>query len=171
MEFKDIAKERFSVRKYKDIPVEDEKIMKVLEVGALAPTANNRQPQKIYVVKSKDAIEKLRGVCPMAFDAPVVMVITCNKDDVWHSPIESGYDTCDIDGSIVTTLMMFEAWELGLGSCWVRYYDAAPIRKLLDLPDNEYIMSLLPMGYASEDAEPSQKHFTNKPLEDLYKII
>jgi len=62
MDFLELARKRYSVRNYSDRPVEEEKLLKILEAGRLAPTAVNYQPQKIFVLKSAEAIEKLRSV-------------------------------------------------------------------------------------------------------------
>ena len=53
MEFLELAKKRFSVRKFEDKPVEEEKLQKIMEAGRVAPTAKNFQPTKVYVIKSE----------------------------------------------------------------------------------------------------------------------
>ena len=171
MEFSKLAEERFSVRDYKDTPIEDEKLRKILETGILAPTAANRQAYKIYAVTSPEKIEALRAVCPMAFNAPAVLVICADEEACWHSPYEPDYNTYDIDGSIVTTHLMLAAWDLGIGSCWVRKYDKEPVAKALGIPEDLTIMSLLPIGYAADNVKPAQKHFDNKAFEELVEFI
>ena len=47
---------RISVRKYKDRPVEKEKIMEILRAGMQAPSACNQQPWEFYVVTDKEKI-------------------------------------------------------------------------------------------------------------------
>lgn len=42
------------------------------------------------------------------------------------------------------------AHESGLGTCWVRYFNVAAVRKILAIPDNFTIVALLPIGYPSE---------------------
>lgn len=59
MDFLQIAKSRYSVRKYKDMPVEKEKLDKILEAGRVAPTGVNAQPQRIIAVTSREGLEKL----------------------------------------------------------------------------------------------------------------
>lgn len=44
MSFLELAKKRCSVRKYKSVPVEEEKLLQVLEAGRVAPSAVNFQP-------------------------------------------------------------------------------------------------------------------------------
>ena len=53
MTFQELARERYSVRSFKDMPIEEEKLNLILEAGRVAPTACNNQPQKIYVAKSE----------------------------------------------------------------------------------------------------------------------
>ena len=171
MEFQKLVRERFSVRDYKDTPIEEEKLRKILEIGILAPTGANRQAYKIYAVTSKDKIEALRAVCPMAFNAPCVLAICADEEGCWHSPYEPGYNTYDIDGSIVTTHLMLAAWDLGIGSCWVRKYDKPPVMEALGIPENLTLMSLLPIGYAADGCEPAKKHFDTKTFEELVEYI
>ena len=59
MTFLELANKRYSARKYKDQPIEKEKLDQVLEAGRIAPTAKNNQPVKIYVLQSKKALEKI----------------------------------------------------------------------------------------------------------------
>ena len=75
MTFLELAKARYSVRSFKDQPIENEKLNLILEAGRIAPTACNNQPQKIYVVKSADARAKLASVCRCTFDAPVILAV------------------------------------------------------------------------------------------------
>ena len=60
MEFLELAKSRYSVRKFDPRPVEEEKLQKILESGRVAPTAKNMQPQKIYVLESPEAIAAIQ---------------------------------------------------------------------------------------------------------------
>ena len=53
MNFIELAKKRFSVRSYKDVPVEEEKLIQVLEAGRLAPSACNYQPVHFVVVRDE----------------------------------------------------------------------------------------------------------------------
>ena len=48
MDFENVIKERYSVRKFLDKPVEEDKIKKIMEACMMAPTAKNKQPIKIF---------------------------------------------------------------------------------------------------------------------------
>ena len=57
-DFLDLAERRYSVRKYSDKPVEQEKMDRILKAMRAAPTAANRQPQRIFVLESEEARAK-----------------------------------------------------------------------------------------------------------------
>jgi nitroreductase len=80
MNFFELAKERFSVRSFKKDAIEAEKLNMILEAGRVAPTACNKQPQKIYVIQSDEMRAKLATVCKFTFDAPVVLAICYDKE-------------------------------------------------------------------------------------------
>ena len=165
MELFELAKARYSVRKFADKPVEEEKLQKVLAAGALAPTAKNQQPQKIYVLESAEAIEKIRGITRCAFDAPVVLLVCGDKEKAWTNPFNDR-NSAEMDCSIVTTQMMLQAQELGLGTCWVCWFDTALTKQTFGIPENEEVFALLPLGYPAESSHPSAMHDSRKPLDE-----
>ena len=165
MEFSDLIRSRYSVRKYADKPVEPEKLEKILAAGQAAPTAKNQQPQRIYVLESEDAIGKIRGITRCAFNAPVVLVVCGDKEAAWTNPFNDR-NSAEMDCSIVTTQMMLQAQELGLGTCWVCWFDTAETKKAFRIPDNQEIFALLPLGYPAEESKPSSMHDSRKALEE-----
>ena len=74
---------RRSVRKFKDTPVEDEKIVALLQAGMAAPSAGNQQPWEFYVVRDKEVLRELSH-CSLyagcAAKAPAAIVV-CSRDD------------------------------------------------------------------------------------------
>ena len=164
MSFSDLVKQRYSVRKYANRPVEAEKLAAILEAGRLAPTAVNYQPQRILVVQGED-LEKMKGCSPCIYGAPLVMVVCYDKNESWKS--RSGREIGDVDGGIVLTQMMYQAEELGIGSLIVGIYKEPLLRERFCIPENLEIVALLVMGYATEDCEPHpDMHASRKPLEE-----
>ena len=165
MELLELAKARYSVRKFAEKPVEEEKLQKVLAAGACAPTAKNQQPQKIYVLESPEAVEKIRGITRCAFNAPVVLMVCGCKDQAWVNPFNDR-SSAEMDCSIVTTQMMLQAQELGLGTCWVCWFDTKQTKEDFNIPENEEVFALLPLGYPAESSHPSSMHDSRKALEE-----
>lgn len=171
MNFLDLAKERFSVRAFKSQMIEEEKLAAILEAGRVAPTACNKQPQKIYVVKSAESLEKLSSVCRFTFDAPVVIVVAYDKERSWQNDLMPGYESGETDASIVCTHMMLEAWEQGIGSCWVGWFQADEVKAALFLPENVRVCALLPIGYPAEGAAPTKLHTKIRDFDDTITMM
>lgn len=169
MNFSDLIKDRYSVRKYKNDPIPLEILDRIIEAGMYAPTACNNQPQKIYVAKSKEAMEKLKECTPYTFDAPVVMVIGYDNTRSWQNKRMPGYESGETDAAIVTTHMMLSAWNEGIGSCWVGVFNADDVAKALGLPENVRVTALMPMGYADMEAGP--RHSQYREREDIVTEI
>ena len=171
MTFQELARARYSVRSFKDTPIEDEALNLILEAGRVAPTACNNQPQKIYVAKSQEACQKLSSVCPCTFDAPVILVVCYDRNRNWKSKLMPGYESGETDAAIVCTHMMLQAFELGIGSCWVGYFNANDVATVLDLPKNITVSALLPIGYPAENAAPLPLHTQYREFEDTIEEI
>ena len=171
MTFLELAKARYSVRKFKNDPVEEDKLQAILAAGHVAPTACNLQPQKIYVIKSEPIRKSLAEVCRYTFDAPVILVIGYDKERDWKNRRMPGYSSGETDAAIVCTHMMLAAWELGIGSCWVGAFSADAVEEALSLPENIRVTAMLPLGYAAEDAAPAAYHTTYRELDDTVTVL
>ncbi len=157
MDFLKLVKERYSVRSFKDKKVEAEKINLILEAGRLAPTACNLQPQRIFVLNDEEALNKLRNCTPYHFNALLAILICYDNSVSWKRKYDSK-DSGEIDASIVTTHMMLEIANIGLGTVWVGSFDSVAIKSAFELPDNIIPVALLPVGYPSEDSVPHPNH-------------
>ena len=155
MEFEDVIRARYSVRKYSDRPVEDWKIQKILEAARLAPTGKNKQCQRICVLRSPEAVKRISDLCVMIFGAPAVMLVFAKKGESWMNRF-TGRDIAETDTSIVTDHMMLQATALGLGTCWAGCFDPGPICEAFGIPDDLALMHILPLGYAAEGCEPGR---------------
>ena len=168
-EFLKLAEERFSVRNFSQDEIKQEELDKILRAGQVAPTAANFQPQRIFVLKSDEALDKAREVTPFCFNAPMVLLICYDKTVSWKAV--DGHDSGIVDATIAITQMMLEAWDLGIGSCWVRGYDCRLLDKVFGLPANLESVALLPIGYLSEKSRPAPVHDRRIPIEDMVDYL
>ena len=166
MEFDKVLSERFSVREYKDIPVEEEKIQAILNAVRLAPTAKNSQPQKIYVAKTKEALEKMDIVTPNRFGAPVAMLI-CGDSEKACILKSNGRNFLEVDATIIQTYMMLKATDLGLSTCWIGRFTSDKAYEVFNIPKNYIPYGILLVGYKSESAVPSNMHLSRLEVEDF----
>jgi len=170
MDFLTLASKRCSVRRFDGRPVEQHKIDMILKAGHLAPTACNNQPQKVLVLKSEQALGALRTCTPCHFDAPLAFIICCDKRLCWQRSTD-GKLSSDVDASIVTTHMMLQAADLGLGSTWVMYFDAAAVSAAFALPEDIEPIAVLPVGYPAPDYTPAAMHSAFRPEEELVEYF
>lgn len=166
MNFEEVIKNRFSVRKFKDQKIDKESLERIIRAGILAPTACNRQPIKLIVVESDEGLELLRKCTPCHFNCPNAIIVLYDKDQCWKRDFD-GKTSGDIDASIVCTHMMLEASSLNIGSTWIMYFIPEAIMTEFSLPDNLEPVSILILGYPENDIEPSKLHYQRKDIEEL----
>ncbi len=166
MEFEKLISERYSVRKFKSEHLPQAIVDKIIEAGHIAPTGCNYQPQRILVLNSDEAIAKLKGCTKCHFNAPCAMLICYNRDETWKRPYD-GALSAPVDAAIVTTHMMLEAHNLGVGSCWVMHFDPQAMRETFNIPENYVPSALLVVGYPAENSEPLELHSKFRPIDEV----
>ncbi|MBQ1949152.1 MAG: nitroreductase family protein [Treponema sp.] len=170
MDFTEVVKNRYSCKKYSDRVPSKEQIESILEAGRLAPTAKNLQEQHVYVVQSKEGLEKIDSLTPCRYNAPVVLAVAFNKNEVYTYPGEKR-DSGIEDATIVATHMMLAAYNAGVDSCWLNRFDPDQAAELLGLPENESVLMLLDLGFASEGTGPLPNHNSRKPLSQTVSYL
>ena len=170
MEFKEVVKNRYSCKKYSDAKVEAEKLEAILAAGRLAPTAKNLQEQHIYVLQSEEMLAKVDALTPCRYNAPVVLVVAFDKNNVFTYPGDKR-DSGVEDATIVATHMILAAADEGVDSCWVNFFDPEKAAEALGLPENEEVLMLMDLGYAAEGAGPLANHDSRKPLSETVTYL
>ena len=165
MDFLELAKERYSCRKFKDERITKEELDKILEAGRVAPTARNYQPQRTLVIEKEDDLAKFDECSPCRFGAKTVLLVFYDITESWKRAA-NGEECGLVDGSIILTHYMLEASSIGIGSTWVGHVDPARVKELFDIPENYYFVSALPLGYPADDVEVNPRHFERKELKE-----
>ncbi|MBQ3009512.1 MAG: nitroreductase family protein [Oscillospiraceae bacterium] len=151
-----VIRERKSIRKYKDTPVEQEKLMNVLEAARLAPSARNLQDWKFIAVtdpEKRPALQEACGGQRQVAQAPVTLVVCANND----SNMSCGQSKTSVDCSIAMSFMLLQAEEEGLGMCWLGHFYEDKIKELLNIPEDYIVVAVSPLGYADEDPAPKPR--------------
>lgn len=156
-------KGRRSIRKYSNKSVEEEKLLKVLEAARLSPSARNRQEWKFIVVRDDKTREELTEAIgqPFVGEAPIILVC-CGTES--EGVMRGGQPRYTVDLSIATAYMILEAYEQGLGTCWLGSYDEGKVKEVLDIPDGVRVVSITPLGYPDESPSP-------RPRKELDEIV
>ena len=166
MEFEKLISERYSVRKFKEKHLEKDIINKILSAGHIAPTGCNFQPRRILVINTDESIEKLKTCTKCHFNAPCAMLVCFNKDESWVRKYD-GALSAPVDAGIVTTHMMLQAHNIGVGTCWVMHFDPFKMRETFNIPQNLEPVALLVMGYPEEDSVPHEFHKKFRPIDEV----
>jgi len=174
MNFLDLVKKRQSVRAYKNIPVERDKIERCLEAARLAPSACNAQPWKFIVVDDpqlKDAVARETFGAIMSFNhftlqAPALITAVSERPNI-ASKIgglikNKPYHLFDI--GIAVEHICLQAAEEGLGTCILGWFNERAVKRILKIPDNKRVDLIISMGYPeSEQIRPK----TRKGLDQI----
>jgi nitroreductase len=171
----DIIKNRKSVRNFLDRPVEREKIMLCLEAARLAPSACNSQPWKFIVVDDAELKDRLchaafsgvYAITSFAKKAPLIVAVVSEKAKFLERIGGLLRDTRFylIDIGIATEHFILQAEELGLGTCWIGWFDEAAVKPILKVPRDRKIDVLLAVGY--HDKEKISRLHKRDSLEEI----
>ena len=157
--FDDLIRKRRSIRRFRDQPVEPEKVDRLLEAALRAPSSRSLNPWEFVVVDDRPLLEKLAGCKPhgagFLAQAPLGIVVCADpaRCDVWVE-----------DCAIAVTFIQLMAVALGLGSCWIQvrkrtHASGCPARddiaRHLDLPDRLAVEAMIAIGYP---AHPKAGH-------------
>ncbi|MFK4784748.1 nitroreductase family protein [Fusobacterium sp. MFO224] len=142
---------RRSVRKYKDKPVEKEKVIKLLKAAMQAPSAGNQQPWEFIVVQEKDNLKELSKVSSFAKfveDAAVAIVLLSDEERLKYP------ENWQQDMGAAAENILLEATDLGLGGVWL---GVAPfedreehLKDMFLLNDNLRPYCVIALGYPVE---------------------
>ena len=171
----DLVKYRKSVRDFLDRPVEREKILMCLEAARLAPSASNSQPWRFIVVDDRQLKDKL---CKAAFGglysinsfckmAPVIVVVISERSKFLTriGAMFRGTKYCLIDIGVAGEHFVLEAEDLGLGTCWIGWFNERAVKSILNIPRHKKIDILIALGYY--DREKLGSEHGREPMEKM----
>ena len=126
----------------------------------------------MYVLQSNEAIVKINSLCKCIYGAKTVLMFAYDSAQDWKNPEESGIHSSQQDVSIVATHAMLEACNLGIASCWVNLFSNSKVAEAFNLPENERVVLLMPLGYAAETSKPHPKwHYERKEIVKTVKYL
>ncbi|NOZ60213.1 MAG: hypothetical protein GXO74_00880 [Calditrichaeota bacterium] len=171
----ELIRSRRSIRKYQDKPVEREKIISCLEAARLAPSAENVQPWRFIVIDEPKILKNFTdyvfsGIyAPTKFakKAPVIVVVLARLDLIANRIGKQiqGIHYYFIDIGIAGEHFVLRAHELGLGTCWIGWFNPRRARKFFKIPKKYKIVSLMSVGYPAQEKGPVTKR------RDLNEIV
>jgi len=157
MTFLELAGKRSSVRGYLPDDVDEATLAKVIEAGRIAPSAANRQPWHIVVVRDTAMRRELGQAYARDWfwQAPVILIVCIEPACAWVRADHKNFG--DIDGAIMMDHITLCAADLGLGTCWVGAFDPVKTKSILRLPDGIEPLLMTPLGKPNAPVRPKQR--------------
>jgi nitroreductase len=167
MEFIDLIKRRFSVRRFQAAPVAREEVMKCIEAARLAPSASNSQPWHFVVADEPALVQQLAKATYSSLVAfnkfvhqtPLIVALVIEKPKVITQigAVIKKRDFPLIDTGITAAHFCLQAAELGIGTCMLGWFDQKKIKQLLAIPKDKTIGLLIAVGYPERSEPPDKK--------------
>ncbi|MHB1357170.1 MAG: nitroreductase family protein [Anaerolineae bacterium] len=164
MDYQELIAQRYSVRAYEHRDIEPEKLQRVLQAFAMAPTAANKQPLGLIVVQTRGRESDLKRIYSAEWfssQAPVVLVGCIVPAQAWQR--RDGRNYADVDVAIAMDHLILAATAEGLGTCWIGAFDLAAARDVLALPEGVEPVVMTPLGYPADSPRPKLR----KKMEQL----
>ncbi len=154
--FQQLMESRQSVRRYEERPVSDADILSLVEAARQAPSAENGQPCTFVAVTdpaARDALARasfsgLFTATRFAARAPLILALCANR----ATPVEAAKSIKDramyqLDCGIAGEHVVLRAAELGLGTCWIGWFNRKAARRALRVPIGVQVVCLIAVGY------------------------
>lgn len=160
--FIELARQRRSIRKYTEQPVDSEKIEKLLQAALMSPASKRCNPWEFVVVQDHEVLKQMAGCrtygSQMLENSPLGIVICLDT---------ALTDTWQCDGAIAAENILLAAEDLGLGACWVQVYGRllkeesdetaeSLIRQLCGIPEHLTVLCVISVGYKNEERKPRE---------------
>ena len=176
MDIEQLYLKRQSTRKYSNKPVDDELLEKICRLAALAPSAKNSQPWKMFAINGAKAKEfapcvQMFGANKWASGCPAFIVIELDRGKL-EERISERFSFGEFSGNdigLLAAYIVLAAESLGLQTCILGIRDEARIAQFLGEPDGSRFPLVIAMGYAEEDYPVREKD--RKPFDGIFKLI
>jgi len=170
MEFLELAKNRYSCRKFKAQPIEKEKLELVLEAVRVAPTAANFQPCHYIIVQNIETRNRIKEAYnrDWILQAPVLVIACVDLSKGWNR--SDGKNHAEIDVAIGIDHLTLAATDLGLATCWICNFNRQKIVDLFQLPASFEPVAIITLGYPSDVVNPNRHETQRKPLNEIVHL-
>jgi nitroreductase len=162
MNVSEVIKKRRSIREFRPEPIPEKILRKILEAARLSPSAHNAQNWKFIVVRDAEKRKKLAEAAGQDFigKAPVIIaLVSLEPDDIMSCDVP----TYAVDLAIAGSYMTLQAWEENIGTCWIGAFSQSEVKKILGVPAQYKVVTMLPFGFPAESPSPR----TRKKLEEI----
>lgn len=175
MNIEEAIKTRISVRKYDSRLIHRNDIQSCLEAARLAPSACNGQPWEFIIVDKPKLLSELcdamlkgiYGLNSFIRNAPALVVVVSDEKKWYVKVCDLVRDTKMylIDLGIACEHFVLRAVELGIGTCYLGWFNECKVKKLLEIPKAKRVHIIIAMGYPQDSDKPKEK--SRKELSEI----
>ncbi len=144
--------ERRSIRRYSNEPLPDADIEEILMAGFSAPSAGNRQPWRVILVKRQEMKEQLAAAAggqTFLAQAPIVLVVCAVPQESAERYGERGRELYAIqDTAALVENLLLAAHLLGYSTCWIGAFNEELVVSALSIPMAMRPVAIIPVGRA-----------------------
>jgi nitroreductase len=163
---------RRSVREYEKKDIPQELIDKILKAGAMAPSAMHREPCRFIVITNRKKIKELSDKVKdkagaLGMGARLLERIKISEDVIFYNAplliliVADTHKWAATDCSLAAQNMFLQAYELGIGSCFIGFADLLAddreILRELGIKDSQELFCPLIFGYPKEWPHPKER--------------
>lgn len=162
MEVSQAIRERRSVRSYKKEKIPEEDLKKIIDAGRWAPSAGNRQPLELVIIKEKETKRQLANAAlgqKFITEAPVAVVVCANLPRTTSRYGDRGSNLYVIqDTAAATQNIHLMAYALGYATCWVGAFNDEKVNEVINAPEEIRPLAIIPIGKPDKKPEtPSRR--------------
>ena len=161
MEFTEVITRRESIRKFDGRKPTEEQLAEILEAGRWAPTAFNKQPQRVWILESEEALAKMDQVHPCRYGAKLVLLV-CG--DATAAAGHGSNSTAATDATIAATQMLLAACNAGVDSVWAGVHEPEKTRDVFGLPETMIPICFIDLGFRPEGFKGNRDHGKRNPV-------
>ena len=166
MDFLELVKSRYACRSYEPRPIEQDKLLRVLEAARLAPSGSNRQPWKFVVVYDREVKRRLVHACANQTFIATAPVVIAGCGLMPDRIMSCGVPGDPVDVAIAMEHLSLAATAEGLASCWIGAFSQDEVREVLGVPPLVKVIELMTLGYPADRLRVKPR----KPLAEIISI-
>jgi nitroreductase len=155
-----IMRQRQSVRRYDERPITDAEVLSLISAAREAPSAENGQPWRFIAVRSAEARDSLARAClsgvysatRFAAKAPLIIALCADRSGIAARAMAvKDRAMYQLDCGIAGEHLVLRAAEMGIGTCWIGWFNRAAARRALGAPRSVQVVALIAAGYPAAD--------------------
>jgi nitroreductase len=138
-----------AVRDYEDKSVPADVVWRIVESARLTASSMNGQPWHFIVVDDREVLKKLGSLARTGpYIAKAALAVVVAIEDTKYA---------ESDASRAIQSMILTAWDDGVGSNWVGFYNLEKVKEPLGIPDELQVIAIVPFGYPRRDIGQGKK--------------